>query len=162
MAAAAIPHAALTPTRARHAAGRRTCTNPGPSPAPMPAEPRGSAHVATEATDTLLCRCESVGVISGVTGSSPRSGWKEDLAVCAELTAKESAIECSIGGSERGRRSAAYPQAYLDDRVTQAYLHEKDALACSIRRFQYFRHPPCDRIDGAGSEHPAAPAEERN
>jgi len=26
----------------------------------MPAEPRGSAHVATEATDTLLCRCERV------------------------------------------------------------------------------------------------------
>jgi hypothetical protein len=28
MAAAAIPHAALTPTRAGHVAGRRTCTNP--------------------------------------------------------------------------------------------------------------------------------------
>ena len=26
----------------------------------MPAEPRGSAHVATEATDTLLCRIEDV------------------------------------------------------------------------------------------------------
>ena len=26
----------------------------------MPAEPRGSAHVATEATDTLLCRIGGV------------------------------------------------------------------------------------------------------
>ena len=26
----------------------------------MPAEPRGSAHVATEATDTLLCRIADV------------------------------------------------------------------------------------------------------
>jgi hypothetical protein len=53
MAAAAIPHAALTPTRARHVAGRRTCPNPARARAPMPAGPRGSAHAATEATDTL-------------------------------------------------------------------------------------------------------------
>ena len=50
MAAAAIPHAALTPTRARHAAGRRTCTNPARARLPCPPNP-AEAHVATEATD---------------------------------------------------------------------------------------------------------------
>jgi hypothetical protein len=59
MAAAAIPHAALTPTRARHAAGRRTCTNPARARLPCPPNP-AEAHVATEATDTLLCRIEGV------------------------------------------------------------------------------------------------------
>lgn len=39
MAAAAIPHAALTPTRARHAAGRRTCTNPARARLPCPPNP---------------------------------------------------------------------------------------------------------------------------
>ena len=39
MAAAAIPRAALTPTRARHAAGR---AEPGPDPARMPARPHPS------------------------------------------------------------------------------------------------------------------------
>jgi hypothetical protein len=29
----------------------------------MPAEPRGSAHVATEATDTLLCRNQGYGKV---------------------------------------------------------------------------------------------------
>jgi hypothetical protein len=57
MAAAAIPHAALTPTRARHVAGRRTCTNPARARLPCPPNP-ADAHVATEATGTLLCRNE--------------------------------------------------------------------------------------------------------
>jgi hypothetical protein len=39
MAAAAIPHAALTPTRARHVAGRRTCTNPARARLPCPPNP---------------------------------------------------------------------------------------------------------------------------
>ena len=38
----------------------------------MPAEPRGSAHVATEATDTLLCRIEGV-VLTRYLGTAPHA-----------------------------------------------------------------------------------------
>ena len=76
MAAAAIPHAALTPTRARHAAGRRTCTNPARARLPCPPNP-ADAHVATEATDSYSADVrayERSGQPMGWTNGSPGDG----------------------------------------------------------------------------------------
>jgi len=80
----------------------------------MPAEPRGSAHVATEATDTLLCRNEDVACTHGyaLTGMFTRSvegcPWSGEVSRLGSLTVNPGlpSLACSrpLRGSLRARR----------------------------------------------------------